>query len=574
MPGDPTRPAPHDPSVGHEDEFRLQVTRPERHVKAPPCQAGCPAGGDVRGWLGIFAQREKLGLSEEEARLGAWNVLAARNPMPATTGRVCPHPCESACNRGDHDGPVSINALERFVGDWSLERGVSLPRENDHSHPESIGVVGSGPAGLSFAYQMARRGYPVTVYEKHDRPGGMLTYGIPEYRLPAAVVDAEIERIFDLGIRLELGVAVGSDVSVEELHRRHAVVFLGIGAQRGRLLQIDGESGPGVWGGTAYLELVNSGRPVSLGSRVVVVGGGNTAIDAARTARRAGAEVTLIYRRTRQEMPAISDEVDDALVEGVVIEYLTAPVAIVRSGSDQDAAVRAVRVQAMQLGAPDAGGRRSPVPVPGAFREICADSVIAAVSQEPDWTGLENVERSLGASAASPDAWIDRDLLAGGDVLGLGLVSLALGHGRAAAEAVHARLRGLAPPAPSVAAGISSDRIKADCYEGSAPLVIAKLPAGERLEQPEREIADTIDDADFAREAMRCFSCGSCFGCQRCSMYCNVGGFTRLAATQPGAYFALALDRCEGCGKCIELCPCGFLDKSIAERPTECGSTR
>ncbi len=552
------------PGDAHDEVFHLQVTRPSRDAKTPPCQAGCPAGGDVRGWVGMIAQREKLGLTEDEARLGAWNILAARNPMPSTTGRVCPHPCETACNRGDYDGAVSINALERFLGDWSLEAGVPLPREGGDRHHESIGVVGSGPAGLSFAYQMARRGYPVTVYEKHDRPGGMLTFGIPEYRLPTAVVLAEIQRILDLGIRLELSTAAGTDISVEELQRRHAVVFVGIGAQRARLLQVDGEEGPGVWGGTVYLELVNSGKPVVLGRNVAVVGGGNTAIDAARTAQRAGAQVTLLYRRTREEMPAISSEVDDALDEGVVIEYLTAPVAIVRSGSDDGAAVQAVRVQAMELGAPDGGGRRSPVPIPGAFRDIRVDSVIAAISQEPDWSGLEHVESSLAASPAAADAWIDRDILAGGDVLGLGLVSLSLGHGRAAAQAVHARLRGLCATESASAPGITSDRIKADCYPASAPLDIAKRPVPERLAEPDQEIVETIDAADFSYEASRCFSCGSCFGCQRCSMYCNVSGYARLATLQPGAYFTLALDRCEGCGKCVELCPCGFLERAKA----------
>lgn len=549
-------------NVGGEREFVLRLRHPSRSAKGSPCQAACPAGGDVRGWLAIIAQREKLGLTEEEARLGAWKILAARNPMPATTGRVCPHPCQSACNRGDFDGAVNINALERFLGDWSLEQGLALPRE-EHAPGccESVGVVGSGPAGLSFAYQMVRRGYPVTVYERHDRPGGMLAFGIPEYRLPAAITAAEIRRILDLGIRLELNTAVGRDVSVEELRCRHSVVFLGIGAQRSRLLKIEGEDGPGVWGGTVYLELVSSGRSVQLGQRVVVVGGGNTAIDAARTARRAGARVTLLYRRTREDMPAVSEEVDDALAEGVAIEYLTAPVAILRNGSDHSAAVRALTVQAMEPGEPDARGRRSPVAIPGAFREICADSVIAAVSQEPDWTGLESVAGSFDPPLGSSEAWIGSDMLAGGDVLGLGLVSLALGHGRAAAEAVHARLRGLPPARSPDAASVSSDRIKADCYQAPPPLVIAKRTVDERMLEPEREVVDTIDESGFAGEASRCFSCGSCCGCQRCAMYCNAGAYARLAEPQPGAYLALALDRCEGCGKCLELCPCGFLEE-------------
>ena len=541
-----------------DEGFRLSLRRPEQLAKLPPCQASCPGHGDIRGWLGVIAQREKLGLTLESAYTRAWQMLVTRNPLPATMGRVCPHPCEAGCNRRDKDGAVAINALERFLGDWALERRLPLPRAGRETHAESIGVIGSGPAGLSFAYQMARRGYPVSVYEKHTKPGGMLTYGIPEYRLPESIIGVEIQRILDLGVRLELATAVGTDVSVAELHRRHALLFVGIGAQKGRLLEIPGEDGPGVWAGTTYLELLNTEQPVELGNRVAVVGGGNTAIDAARAARRQGAKVTLLYRRSRNEMPAIANEIDDAIEEHVRIEYLAAPVAILREGS----AVRAVRVQKMELGEPDETGRRRPVPIAGGVYEIPADSVIAAISQEPDWEGLESMRPNGSSSPKCGDTWHDRDLLAGGDVLGLGIASLAISQGCMAAEAANARLRGLPAPQADEREPISCAGIRTDYYAPASPVSPPRRPAEEWLTRPNEEIVGALDEEQFLKEVGRCFSCGACFGCQHCLMYCNPRGYSCVAEPRPGAYFALSLDSCEGCGKCIELCPCGFLGLS------------
>lgn len=536
-------------------DFQLKLRRPEQVAKLPPCQSHCPGSGDIRSWVGVIAQRGKTGLTVEQAYAKAWRILVAKNPFPATMGRVCPHPCESGCNRNDKDGAVAINALERFLGDWALGQRLPLPLEISRDAAESIGVVGSGPAGLSFAYQMARRGYAVTVYEKHAKPGGMLTYGIPEYRLPESVVGAEIQRIVDMGVRVALDTAVGRDISVAELHERHVLVFLGIGAQKGRVMDIPGEDGPGVWAGTTYLALVNDGMPMALGGRVAVVGGGNTAIDAARAARRQGAEVCLLYRRTRAEMPAIASEVDDALREGVRIEYQAAPIEIVRDGG----VVRAVRVQTMDLGEPDASGRRRPVPIAGSIRDIPVDAVVAAVSQAPDWDGLDAVQPAATRAAAPSDNWIRDDVLAGGDVLGLGVASLAIAQGRMAAEAAHARLRGLAPAQPGPSEPISASRVKLDYYRAVAPTEPPRRPPDEWLARPDDEITGTISESQFLDEVGRCLSCGLCFGCQHCIMYCNPCGFTRIAEPRPGAYFALALDRCEGCGKCIEVCPCGFL---------------
>lgn len=533
------------------------MIKPRQLEQIPPCAAGCASGADVRAWIGLVAQRRKLGLSKEEAYRQAWIQVAAVNPFPASLGRICPHPCEDGCSRKDKDGAIAINALERFLGDWALKQRLSLPRLQDDTQPESIGVIGAGPAGLSFAYQMARRGYRVTVYEKQDKPGGMLYYGIPEYRLPEDVLLAEVSRILDLGVELRLKTPVGKECSFETLQSRHKIIFLGIGAGRGLKLGIAGEDGPGVWTGTDYLSRLNRGEPVDIGFDAIVVGGGNTAIDAARAARRAGARVTMLYRRTRNEMPAIDSEIEDALAEGVRIEYLVAPVELRRDGDK----VCAVVVQRMELGEPDSSGRRKPLPRPGSEYEIPADAVIAAVSQEPDWDGLNALDPGTVWVRTDARGRFGAGLWAGGDALGLGIAALAIAQGRQAAEAVHAQLRGLEKPGTPERPALPAKTIKADLYLKRKRLALPAKPVEERLAQPDAEVQQTITEEQFLREASRCFSCGLCYGCEYCFMYCNAGGFSRLAQVKPGAYFTLSLECCESCGQCIELCPCGYLTR-------------
>lgn len=530
--------------------------QPAQREKQPPCASGCLSGGDVRGWIGIVAQRHKLGLTEEQAYRQAWETVASLNPFPATMGRICPHPCETQCNRGDTDGAVAINALERFLGDWALEARTPLPRLDPRgAWTESIGVIGAGPAGLSFAYQMARRGYQVTVYEREDTPGGMLQHGIPEYRLPEKVLAAEVARILDLGVALRLKTAVGREITTSELRERHTLLFLGIGAGRGLRLGIPGDEGPGSWTGTTYLAQVSRGGPADMGRHVVVVGGGNTAVDAARTARRTGAGVTLLYRRTRSEMPAIDAEVEDALVEGVDIQFLAAPVAILR----EFGMVRSVVVRRMALGEPDASGRRAPVPIPDSDFELMADSVIAAVSQQPDWDGLDDLRTASTWVEAAPDGHCGRGVWAGGDARGPGVAGLAIRQGREAAEAAHARLRGLAVAPTPLGEPVSSDMVKPAFHPEARPVVPPERPQNEWLAFPDAELRGTIGETAFLQEVARCFSCGSCYGCQQCFMYCGAGGITPIAEPARGAYFRVRSDLCLSCGQCVDLCPSGFL---------------
>ena len=539
--------------------------RPQQVEKTAPCQTGCPNCGDIRGWIGTVAQREKMGLSLEEAYTRAWRMIADVNPFPSVLGRVCPHPCEEHCNRTELDEPLAINAMERFLGDWAIDARVPLARLDEGPWEESIGVVGAGPSGLSFAYQMARRGYRVTVYEGKERAGGMLRYGIPDYRLPPRILDAEIARILELGVDLRLNTRVGSDITLEELRSTHATLYLGIGAQLGRGLGVPGEEGPSVWTGTDYLARVNCGEAVKLGSHVVVVGGGNTAVDAARTARRTGAEVTILYRRSRHEMPAIDEEIEDALEEGIDLVLLAAPVRMERLPNGKLVELVACR---MELGEPDESGRRRPIPIPDSEYSIRADSVIAAVSQSPILEGFEALDRDGSWLLTDAGGSAGDGLLAGGDALGLGIAGDAIVQGRRAAEELHARLRGLSPAQVKAdrrmdgRPPIAADSVMLD-YKPETPAVHApKLTGDERVAMGGAEVAGTITEEQFLAEASRCFSCGSCFGCEQCSMFCTPGCFTKLEEVGPGVYFTLTLDQCEECGKCVEVCPCGFLEVS------------
>jgi formate dehydrogenase major subunit len=533
--------------------------RPRQVEKTAPCQVGCANCGDIRGWIGTVAQRHKSGISRQQAFADAWSLIADVNPFPATLGRICPHPCENHCNRSDLDEPLAINAMERFLGDFAIRSELPLPRIAQAPVSEWVGVVGAGPSGLSFAYQMARRGYRVTVYDAREDAGGMLRYGVPDYRLPQDVLEAEIQKIFDLGVELELNTKVGRDISLEDLRRRHSRLYLAIGAQQGRGLNITGADGPCVWTGTDFLSRVNCGVAVDTGSRVIVVGGGNTAMDAARCARRGGAEVTVLYRRSREEMPAIAHEIDGALEEGIELILLAAPIEVERQA---DGRLIGVRVQRMRLGEPDSSGRRRPLPIPGSEFRLPADSFIAAVSQVPALEGFEALDHQ-GNWLISETAGAARDrVLVGGDALGLGIAGEAIVQGRRAAEDLHAQFRGLDPihAGDSDRPDITSERVlfasKPECEAVQAP----KLPGEERITLGMTEVTKSISEDQFLAEADRCFSCGSCFGCEQCYMYCTVGCFTKLEETSPGKYFTLNLDECHECGKCIEVCPCGFLE--------------
>jgi NADPH-dependent glutamate synthase beta subunit-like oxidoreductase/Pyruvate/2-oxoacid:ferredoxin oxidoreductase delta subunit len=524
-----------------ESGFVFKPLRPVQAEGQAPCQLNCPCGSDIRDWIAPIAQREHTGASLREAYQEAWTKIVEHNPFPAVMGRICPHPCESDCNRTDKDGAVSVSTLERFLGDWALRENLPLPRLHHGPRDESAAVIGAGPAGLSYAYQLARRGYRVRVFDWHPEAGGMLRYGVPDYRLPKDVLDAEIARITDLGVELCMGVRIGRDLSIEELRSEHELLFLGLGAQQGRLMNIPGENGPSVWVGTDFLARYNEGHGLSPGEHLVVVGGGNTAIDVARTVRRSGGRVTVLYRRELEEMPAIASEVRHAREEGVRFEALTAPAEICRAPSG---ALQGLTVQRLRPGSLDADGRHVPQPVPGDTFRLDASAVVVAISQVADWTGL-------GSAADAQTA--DDHVTLGGDVQRLGIASQAIAEGRQCAE------KALGLPVSNPQPDKAPPPVKADHYPGADRVALHEAAPGERLRRPGLEVSQTISEDEFLAEVQRCLSCGSCLGCYQCWMYCNAGSFTPLEQAGPGQYFSFDSDVCEGCGKCIELCPCGYL---------------
>ncbi len=530
----------------------ISPLRPRYGPKTPPCIGNCPSGADIRGWLTTIAQAEAYGRTDEQACEIAWRMIAERNPFPAVCGRVCPHPCEDGCNRKEKEGPVSINALERYIGDFGISRRLKLARLTEERHPEKIAVVGAGPAGLSCAYQLARRGYAVTVFEAFSQPGGMLRYGIPSYRLPRQVLDAEIRRILDLGVDLKCSFVIGKDVSLDNLRRDYRAVFVGIGAHKGIKLRVAGEDAPNVFTGTEFLNRVNSGDQVRVGGKVVVIGGGDTAIDAARVSQRLGAEVTILYRRTRAEMPAIRPEIEGALEEAVRIEFLAAPVEVlVKDG--QAVGLRCIR---MELGAPDASGRPRPVPKPGSEFEVEASSIIAAISQEPDFDGFSALREGKDWIKAGERGATGVDAVwAGGDAVELGLVTIAISQGRFAAEAIDARLRGRTLEKGPTPPPIAVDKMKLEWYKEAARNDRGHVPVAGRDLETEIELG--LSEQEALAEARRCMSCGLCMDCETCWMYCTNSCFVKLPK---GEHYKIKLEVCNGCKKCAEQCPCGYID--------------
>jgi NADPH-dependent glutamate synthase beta subunit-like oxidoreductase len=550
---------------------QISPLRPVYVESLPPCTGHCPSGNDIRGWLMTIALREKLGLSMDEACEQAWRIEMETNPFPAVMGRVCPHPCEGECNRKDKDAPVGINSVERFIGDFGLEHGLKATRfEGEGDKDEKIAVVGAGPAGLSCAYQLARRGYKVTIFESLPKPGGMLRYGIPIYRLPREIIDGEVQTILDLGVELRCDCKVGKDISFDQLRSDYAAIYVAIGAHQGKNLGVPGEDGPGIWTGTEFLNHANSGKKVEIGGNVVVIGGGDTAIDAARVSkrvtmdsaavsRRMGAEVTILYRRTRVEMPAIEREIEEALEEGIDIVYLAAPKEILR---DDEGKVRAMIVQRMELGEPDDSGRRRPVPIEGDTYELPVETVITAVSQKPELGALGSAE--LGDGWLNSDEWGRTEvdgIWTGGDNINLGIATTAIGQGRKAAESIHASLRGQELSDVKAGEMIRSDKVKMEWtgYDAVPRGERRVIAPEERLSKPDEEIDLGLTVEAALAETTRCFSCGKCFGCENCWMYCQNNCFTKLQQPEHGKFYKIKLEVCDGCKKCWEECPCGFI---------------
>jgi NADPH-dependent glutamate synthase beta subunit-like oxidoreductase len=536
----------------------VSTLRPAFVDRLPPCVGTCPNHNAVREMLMTISKAEDFEKPYEQAFEEAFYTFLETTPFPSVCGRVCPHPCEGGCNRKEKEGSVGINSVERFIGDFGLEKGLKPRKLTDEVRSEKIAVVGSGPGGLSAAYHLARGGYPVTVFEAFPKSGGMLRYGIPDYRLPEKILDAEIDRILGMGVELQLNKAVGHDVSLDELRKEYKAVFVALGGHKGIELRVEGEDAPNVITGIEFLHRINAGETVDIGDKVLVIGGGDTAVDAARVSRRLGADVTIVYRRTRKEMPAIEEEIDGADLEDVDIHYLAAPIEIYK----ENGKAVGMKCQQMELGEPDSSGRRRPVPIEGDTFDLEFTCLITAVSQAPDFSGFESLIEGKD--------WIKVDdkfktkidgVYSGGDNVNLGLAIDAIAHGRYAALAIDALVKGAEDQAAeSLGEVIRADKMQLGYYKEAQPVARRELPVEERLKDMASEIVFTQTQEGAIDEAKRCMSCGMCFDCGTCWSYCQDNAIVKPLVK--GDPYKFKLEFCTGCKKCSEVCPCGYIEMS------------
>ena len=542
--------------------------------RLPPCRAACPAGVNVQGYIALLQQ----GKFKESVEL-----IRRSMPFPAICGRVCFSPCQDACSRKNIDQPVGIRYLKRLAADIEREQGRVKPDPVPKTYSAKVAVVGAGPAGLSAAYELAKLGYPVTVFERMPETGGMMRYGIPDYRLQKYVVANEIAYIQDLGVEIKTGIEFGKDIQLDTLRNEgYKAIFIANGAQLSTKLGILGEDLEGVFHAVEFLRQVSLGKTVDVGKKVAVVGGGNTALDAARTSLRLGArEVTILYRRSRNEMPALPYEIEAAEEEGVRFRFLVAPKQIIGEGGK----VKVIECLRMELGEPDASGRRRPVPIQGSEHTYEVDTVIPAIGQLPETSCLPSILLDERARAISVDSLTLETtvpgVFAGGDIIaGPANIIEAIGAGKRAAISIDRYLNGL-----DLRAG-REEEIEETTWVKDWEKITKK---------PERYIAPHIDigrqkvsfeeaDAILAKikelamhEARRCLECAPCseclesdglceadkavvnetlcIGCNSCVVVCP---FSALKKNEIGV---VQIDEylCKGCGNCAAECPTGAI---------------
>ena len=519
--------------ANHTGSWRTE--RPEYVRNLPPCNGACPAAEDVQGWL-YHAEA-----GDYEA---AWRRIVCDNPFPAVMGRVCYHPCETACNRGELDEAVGINSVERFLGDLAIERAWAIPVEAPASGKRVL-VVGAGPSGLSAAYHLRRLGHEVEVRDAAPAAGGMMRYGIPRYRLPREVLDAEIARIAAMGVTLVLGDPVTQIVPAMEEGGFDAA-FLAVGAGVGRRAFVPAGAAARVIDAVALLHGMEDEEPPLIGRRVVVYGGGDTAVDAARTVRRLGAEPVIVYRRTRDKMPAHDLEVEEALEEGVLARWLS---------TIQHIAPGEVVVERMEL---DADGFPQPT---GETETLRADTVVLALGQECDLSlldGVAGIEVDDGVVRVGPDMMTGRPgIFAGGDMVPAErTVTTAVGHGRSAARHVDAWLRGTTHT-PAQRPPSAAFEAMSPWYYSDAPRTVRPQLEAARRASTFDEVVAGLDETTALFEARRCLSCGNCFECDNCYGVCPDNAVIKLG---PGKGYRFDLDYCKGCGICVQECPCAAIE--------------
>jgi NADPH-dependent glutamate synthase beta subunit-like oxidoreductase len=519
--------------ANHTGSWRTE--RPVYIDGLPPCNHACPAGEDIQGWL----YHAEAGDYYE-----AWKSLVENNPLPAIMGRACYHPCESSCNRAQLDKPVSIHAVERFLGDEAIRQGWQFDLVSPTGR--HVLVVGSGPSGLSAAYHLARLGHKVTIYEAGPAAGGMMRFGIPNYRLPREILNAEIARITAMGVSIQLNTRVDDLTKVLDTEKFDAI-FMAVGAHVSKRAYIPAGDASKILDALSMLRSVDGGTPPELGRRVLIYGGGNTALDAARTAKRLGATETLIvYRRTREKMPAHDFEVQEAIEEGIQFKWLST----IKQAGDAS-----FTVEKMKL---DENGFPQPT---GEFETIEADSLVLALGQDVDLSflervpGLEIVDGVVKVNAQMMTG--HPGVFAGGDMVPAErTVTVAVGHGKKAARNIDAWLRGASyQPVPKHA--VATFEKLHTWYYSDAPETVQPVLDTIRRQTTFDEVVSGLDESNALFEARRCLSCGNCFECDNCYGVCPDNAVVKLG---PGKRFRFNYDYCKGCGMCVAECPCGAIE--------------
>jgi NADPH-dependent glutamate synthase beta subunit-like oxidoreductase len=524
-------------SIRYKGSGPMRMRRPVYRDLLPPCNAACPAGENIQAWLDLA----QAGQYRE-----AWEALVRDNPLPAVHGRVCYHPCENACNRGALDSAVSIHAVERFLGDLASERNWPFKVETAPTGKRVL-IVGAGPSGLSAAYHLARFGHSVEIHEAGPLAGGMMHFGIPAYRLPRVDLAREVARIEAMGVRLVTNHRV-DDVLAEKAAGAYDAVFIAIGAGVGKHIDIPARDAGRVLDAVSLLHDVAGGERPRLGRRVVIYGGGDSAMDTARTVKRLGAdEALIIYRRDRAHMPAHAVEADEAIEEGLKIKWLSTIKEII--GSD-------LVIETMEL---DAKGQAQPT---GRLETLKADAIVLALGQETDSGFLRQVPNLEFTADGAVNVGLDMmtghpGIFAGGDMVpGERSVTASVGDGKRAARHIDAWLRGARLPPSSPHASVGFEMLHLPVYSDAEPSVQKSRALSNRLSGFEEVIAG-LAEKEARYEAQRCLSCGNCFECDNCYAACPEQAIIKLGLHRR---YRLDYERCTGCAVCFEQCPCHAIE--------------
>ncbi|MBF0588839.1 MAG: NAD(P)-binding protein [Magnetococcales bacterium] len=539
-------------------------------TRTPPCQDSCPAGEDIRGINNLL----RGVWPSDNPWEAAFRRLTKSNPFPAVMGRVCPAPCQGGCNRQYRDETVGINAVEHAIGQYAVEHKLAFDKPTAPKTGKRIAIVGSGPGGLSCAYHSVQKGHSVTIFERDPKLGGMMRYGIMGYRVDRDVMDAEIQRILDLGVEVKLNTQIGTDITLDQLRSDYDAVFLAVGAQVGRGIPIPGSEGTSnVTNAISFLrEFELNGGPegnvenLNLGKHVLVIGDGDVAMDVARLALRLGSKATLLSGVAREEMNCSAYEFDEALAEGTDMKFQTGSVEILRDGDK----VTGIKCQKMVRKEKGEDGWNHAIPFfrykaeEGSEFTIDTDMVVASIGQGTDMKGLES------ATNDSPFLKVDHnyqivgmeDVFGGGDAVKIALLTTAIGHGRIAADSIDMFLNGIPLPRKSRADVVKYDKLKSD-YFVETPQAKRKHVNPSIVKGSWDETLSLLTSDAAVGESKRCMSCGLCFECNQCMLFCPQDAIDKFKGNPEGEVMYTRYEVCVGCHICAEVCPTGYIDMGM-----------